>query len=151
MNKFLLATILFFALTKFSNSQIASSPLIGVISEIDVPTSSKSTIDSKKLNSASISYDVTYNIKIINLLSIPTGNEFRIYGAMNAKPFCKNSTGGSGQQPMAYIDLNDSFSKYSVAVLMQAFQENKPVSIVAFSVVHSPGTTICKIHHFVVS
>jgi hypothetical protein len=88
------------------------------------------------------------SFKIVMLLPNPNSLEFRVYGALNSKSFCKNGPGGTGQQPWAYVDLSDPYAKYFVASLMQTYQENRGITLGIKSLSDSSGSTRCRIDHF---
>lgn len=98
---------------------------------------------------ASLNVPIEYaSFKIVMLLPNPNSLEFRVYGALNAKSFCKNGPGGTGQQPWAYVDLSDPYAKYFVASLMQTYQENRGITLGIKSFSDSSGATRCRIDHF---
>jgi hypothetical protein len=109
--------------------------------KISLPIVAPSTVLSTK---ATVALETAAALKIAALVYSVNSPSFLVYGGWNVAPFCKNSSGGPGKQPYAYVDLNDPNSKLLIAGLMQAFESNKTVQLFVTGVSNSGGIA-CKI------
>lgn len=99
------------------------------------------TVQSTK---AKVAFETAAPFQIAALVYSVDSPSFLVFGAHNVAPLCKNSSGGPGKQPYAYVDLNDPNSKLLIAGLMQAYELNKAVHLRVTGVSNSGGIA-CKI------